>query len=129
MNGYDQSIVDVLRSTIANAQDLVRSEIALARVELHEEARRVGKGAAALSAAAIGGIIAVVFLLTAAAWAFPATLGWPAWSGFAIVGGVLLIIAAILGMVGRRRLNGQRHMPLTLDTMRENMRWMRAQRS
>lgn len=129
MNGYDQSIADVLRSTIHDAQDLVRGEIALAKAELREEVARVRGGAIALSTAAVTALIAVVFLLTAVAWAIPVMMAWAAWTGFAIVGGVLLIAALALGMMGRRRLNGHRHMPHTLDTMKENMQWMRARTS
>lgn len=129
MNGYDQSITDLLRSTVRDAQDLVRGEIALAKAEMRDEVRRFGAGAALLAAAAVAAIIAVVFLLTAASWGISEAAGWPAWPGFAIVGFVVLLTAAVLGMVGKKRFNGERHMPLTVDTMKENMQWTRAQKS
>ena len=125
----DQSIVDVLKSTVQDAQDLLRSEIALAKSELRAEVRTVGSGAAALGAAAVAGLVAVVFLLTALAWAVPPLLGWPVWSGFAIVGVLTAVVAAVLAMMGRSKLNSQRHMPLTSDTMKENVKWMRARTS
>jgi hypothetical protein len=125
----DQSIVDVLKSTVQDAQDLLRSEIALAKSELREEVRTVGSGAAALGAAAVSGLVAVVFLLTALAWAVPPLLGWPVWSGFAIVGVLAAVAAAVLAMTGRSKLNSRRHMPLTSDTMKENLKWMRARTS
>ena len=65
----DQSIADVLRSAIQDAQDLVRGEIALAKSELREEVRRVGAGVVLMAAAAVVGIIAAVFLLAALSWA------------------------------------------------------------
>jgi hypothetical protein len=126
MSGYDQSIVDVIRSTIHDAQDLVRGEIALAKAELRQEVRRIGTGAAMMAAAAIAAAIAVVFLLAAIAWGIAAGLQWPAWTGFAIVGGLVLVAALVLAMAGRRSFNGGRYMPLTTDTMRENMQWTRA---
>lgn len=129
MSGYDQSIADVIRSTIHDAQDLVRGEIALAKAELRDEVRRVGAGVAAFAAAGVAALIAVVFLLTALAWAIPAVMGWAAWTGFAIVGAIVLLAAAALAMVGRKRLNGERHMPLTVDTLKENMQWTRARTS
>jgi hypothetical protein len=125
----DQSIVDVLKSTVQDAQDLLLSEIALAKSELRAEVRRVGSGAAALGAAAVSGLVAVVFLLTALAWAVPPLLGWPVWSGFAAVGVLAAVVAAVLAMTGRSKLNSQRHMPLTSDTMKENLKWMRARTS
>lgn len=126
MNGYDQSITDVIRSTIHDAQDLVRSEIALAKAELRQEVSRIGGGVAALAAAAVFAIVALVFLLAALAWAIPAMAGWAPWTGFAIVGAAVLVAAAVLGMMGRGRLVAERRMPLTVDTMKENMRWTSA---
>ena len=125
----DQSIGDVLKSTVQDAQDLLRSEIALAKSELRAEVRTVGSGVAALGAAAVSGLVAVVFLLTALAWAVPPLLGWPVWSGFAIVGVLAAVAAAVLAVMGRSKLNSQRHMPLTSDTMKENLKWMRARTS
>jgi hypothetical protein len=128
-NGYDNSIVDVIRSTIRDAQDLVRGEIALAKAELRQEASRVGAGVAMLAAAAVFGLIALVFLLTALAWGIPAAFGWPAWTGFAIVGVLVLVVAGALGMMGRGRLAAGQRMPLTMETMKENMQWTRARTS
>jgi hypothetical protein len=125
----DQSIGDVLKSTVQDAQDLLRSEIALAKSELRAEVRTVGSGVAALGAAAVSGLVAVVFLLTALAWAVPPLLGWPVWSGFAIVGVLAAVAAAVLAVMGRSKFNSQRHMPLTSDTMKENLKWMRARTS
>jgi hypothetical protein len=129
MNGYDNSIVDLLRSTIRDAQELVRGEIALARAELREEVRRVGSGAAMLVAAAVGALLALAFLMAAAALGIAAVLQWPTWTGFAIVGGVVALLAVVLGLKGRNQLNAERHMPRTVDTMKENLQWMRARTS
>jgi Flp pilus assembly protein TadB len=129
MGGYEQSITDVIKSTIQDAQDLVRTEILLAKTELRQEVRRFGAGAAQLAAAAVAGLVAVMFLLGALAWAIPQLAGWPVWTGFAIVGAIMLIIAVVLAMMGKKQFNGERAMPLTLDTMKENMQWTRAQRS
>lgn len=129
MNGYDTSIVDALRTTLHDAQDLVRGEVALAKAELRDEVRRMSGGVMALAGAAVAGLIGLVFLLTALAWAIPVLLEWPVWSGFAVVGVLVAITAAVLGVMGRKRMSGSPHMPLTMDTMKENMRWMRAQKS
>ena len=125
----DQSIGETLRSTIQDAQDLLRSEIALAKAELQAEVKTFGAAVVTLTAAAVSGLLALVFLLTALAWAVPPLLGWPVWSGFAMVGVLAAVAAAGLAMTGRKKLNGQRHMPLTSDTMKENLQWMRARTS
>jgi hypothetical protein len=123
------SIADLLKDTITDAQALVRGEVALAKAELRTEVKRLGAGVVALAGAAVLALIAVIFLLAAAALAIPAAAGWPAWSGFALVGGVVLVAAVLAGVIGRRRVTSERYMPLTLETMKENLEWTRAQRS
>ena len=129
MSGYDQSIADLLRNTFQDAQDLIRGEDALAKAELRQEVTRLRGGVLALAFAAVTGLVAVMFLLAAIAWAIPALTGWAAWTGFAIVGAIALLAAIVFGVVGRNRLTAERRMPLTVDTMKENMRWTQPQRS
>ena len=129
MSGYDQSLADLIRGTIHDAQDLVRGEIALAKAELRQEVRKVGAGAAALAAAAVAAVISLALLLTALALGLSTLLGWPAWAGFAIVGGLVLLIAGALAMMGKQRFTGEQRMPLTTETMRETMQWTRARRA
>lgn len=127
--GYDQSIAETLRTTIDDLQELIRAEIALARAEVRGEVARLRSGALALAVAAVSALIAAVLLLTAFAWAIPAAFAWPVWTGFAIVGTLVALIAVMTGLVGRTRLMGERHMPRTVDTMKETLRWMRARTS
>jgi peptidoglycan/LPS O-acetylase OafA/YrhL len=129
MSGYDQSLADLIRGTIHDAQDLVRGEIALAKAELRQEVRKIGAGAAALAAAAVAAVIAVALLLTALALGVATLLDWPAWAGFAIVGGLVLLIAGVLAMIGKQRITSEQRMPLTTETMRETMQWTRARRA
>jgi hypothetical protein len=128
MNRYDESLADVLKSTVNDAHELLRGEINLAKVEMREEISRVAAGGALLAGAAAGALVAVVFFLTAAAWAIATLAEWPVWSGFAIVGLLTAVAAVVMGSIGRGRLNGHRHMPLTVDTLKENMQWIRAQK-
>jgi len=129
MNGYDHSIADLLKGTIRNFEELVRGEIALAKAELREEMHRAASGATLLAAGAAGAAIAGIFLLIAAAWGIVALFDWPVWTGFALVGVLVGAVALALLATGRKRLNAERHMPRTVDTMKENLRWMRARTS
>jgi uncharacterized membrane protein YhiD involved in acid resistance len=129
MAAHDATIADVFRDAIRDAQDLVRSEIALAKAEAREEVRRLGAGAALLAAATIAAVAGALFMLTAAALGLAAGFGWPAWAGFAVVAVLLIVAAAALAYTGRARLSRDRHMPLTIDTFKESMRWMRARTS
>ena len=126
---YDSSIADVIKSAVHDAQDLVRSEIALAKAEAREEVSRLGAGVALLAGAAVAALIGVVFLLTAVAWAISELAGWSAWAGFGIVTVLTLLAAGALAYVGRNRMRAERRMPRTVDTLKENMQWMRARTS
>jgi uncharacterized membrane protein YqjE len=129
MANHDSSIAEVIRDAVRDAQDLVRGEIALAKAEAREEVSRLGMGAAMLAGAALAAVIGIIFLLTAVAWAISEVAGWPVWAGFAIVTLLTLLSAGVLGYVGRNRLSKGRHMPRTVDTVKENLEWMRARTS
>jgi cytochrome c biogenesis protein CcdA len=129
MPGYDQSLADLIRGTLHDAQDLVRGEIALAKAEMRQEVRRVGAGAAALAVAGVAALVATVFLLTALAVGLTTALAWPLWAGFAIVGGLVLLVALTLAMMGKQRFNGEQRMPLTTETMRETLQWTRVRKT
>jgi uncharacterized membrane protein YqjE len=129
MANHESSIAEVIRDAVRDAQDLVRGEIALAKAEAREEVSRLGMGAAMLAGAALAAVIGIIFLLTAVAWAISEVAGWPVWAGFAIVTLLTLLSAGVLGYVGRNRLSKGRHMPRTVDTVKENLEWMRARTS
>jgi hypothetical protein len=129
METREPSIADVVKNAIRDAQDLVRSEIALARAEVRSEVRRVGMGAGLLAGAALAAIIAVIFLMTTIALAIASVAGWPVWTGFGIVTVLVAIAAAACGSIGKKRLTAARHMPRTRDTLKENIEWMRTRTS
>lgn len=129
MAAHDTSILGIIQTAIHDGQDLIRGEIALAKSEMREEVRRLGAGAALLAGALLAGMIALVFLLIAVAWGLSEGLGWPVWAGFGSVAAVLLIAAGVFAYLGRSRIGRDRHMPLTVDTVKENVQWMRARAS
>jgi uncharacterized membrane protein YqjE len=129
MAGYEPSIADLVKHAVRDAQDLVRSEIALAKAEAREEVSRLGVGAALLAGAALAAVIGIVFFMTALAWAIADVMGWSAAAGFAIVTLVMLLLAVGLAIAGRQRMTARRHMGRTVDTLKENVQWMRARTS
>jgi hypothetical protein len=129
MAAHEPSVAELITDAIRDAQELVRSEIALAKAEAREELRRVTAGAAMLAGAALAAVIGLVLLLTTVAWAISELLTWPVWAGFAIVTLVTLVAAGALAFVGRRRISAERRMPKTMDTLKEHVQWMRARTS
>jgi len=81
---------------------LVRDEVELAKAELRESATRAGVGGALGLAAAYLAMLASIALVIAAGYGLTA-LGLHAGWAFLIVGGVLLLIAALLVLIARGR--------------------------
>jgi hypothetical protein len=129
MANQDSSIAEVIKDAIRDAQDLVRGEIALAKAEAREEVSRIGTGVGLLAGAALAAVIGIMLLMTTIAWAISELATLPVWAGFGIVTLVTLIVAGVLAYAGRSRMSMQRHMPRTMDTLKENMEWMRARTS
>jgi hypothetical protein len=129
MATYEPSIADVIKNAIRDAQDLVRSEVALAKAEVRAEVRRLSVGAGLLAGAALAAMIAVIFLMTTIALAIADLLDWPVWGGFGIVTVLVAIAAGTVGYIGKKRITAIRHMPRTVDTLKENIEWMRTRTS
>jgi len=129
MAEQEKGIVDVIREALSDAQDLIRTEIALARAELRQAVSRLKVGAAAFAGALVAAVAGVVMLLITIALAIAEGLGWPLWTGFGIVTVLTFAAAIALVYVGKRRFAAQAPMPLTVDTMKENAKWMRARTS
>ncbi len=126
MASYEESIPDLIRGTIRDGLGLVRDEIFLARTELREEITRIRSGLVTVVAAVLVGLLAVIMLLNTIAWGAVYAFDWPTWAGFGVVALPLLVIAVVLGMMGRSLLARDRIMPKSVDTLKENAEWIRA---
>jgi hypothetical protein len=98
-----QSLGTLVSGVTEDLSALVRGEVELMRTELRETARTAGKGSGLLIGAGVVAFLAVIFLLLTAAWGL-VQAGLPTWAAFGIVTLVLIIVAVILGLVGRNQL-------------------------
>ncbi|MER5424861.1 MULTISPECIES: phage holin family protein [Streptosporangium] len=95
------STAELIRQMSEEVSRLVRDELRLAKLELAEKGRHAGIGAGLFGGAGVvalyggGALVAAVILLLA--------LAMPAWAAAAIVGVVLLAVAAVLGFLGKRQ--------------------------
>jgi len=122
--GRERPLTEIFRDIIGNVQEMVRSEIRLARVELREETSKTARAGAMLGAGAVLAMIAGVFLLVCIAQLLDMVM--PDWAAALIMTLALGIPAAILISKGRERL----HMPMpekTIDNVKENVEWMKNQ--
>lgn len=95
------TIRELVKSVTADTQQLMKAQSELLRTELQQTQKGVGKTAGMLIGAAAVGGIAALFLLVTIAYVLVA-LGLPVWAGFGIVTLVLFIVAAILGILGKK---------------------------
>jgi MFS family permease len=98
---------DTLGTTVTEVSDrmslLVREELELARAEFMIKARSIAAGAAGIAAGAVFGVFGVVFGLLTAAWGINSAIN-SLWIGFAIVFGVLVLLALVAGLFAWRKL-------------------------
>ena len=98
------SIGELVSTLSEKMSQLVRDEIALAKMELAEKAKHAGIGAALFAVAGLLGFFGLGVLITTAILGIIET-GLAPWLAALIVGVVLLVIAAILAAVGKKALD------------------------
>jgi uncharacterized membrane protein YqjE len=108
--------------------ELVSKEMQLARSELREELAKGVKATASLSGAAVVGLVALVFLSSAAAWGLAEVMA-PGWA-FLVVGAVQVGVAGVLLLTGRRQVATIDPVPhQTVATLKEDAQWAKNQKS
>jgi|SRR5581483_7617294 len=124
------SVSTLVGGIIEDAQQLMRQELALARREIQEELTKAKAAAASLALGAVvslfGGILLCFMLVHLITWV---SHDWiPLWGSFAIVGGSLTILGIVLLYAARNRASEINLVPKrTVETMRENVQWIRNQ--
>lgn len=120
----ERSMSDVVKDIIANVQEMVRSEVRLARVELRQELNESMAAGRLMAAGAGLGFFAALFGLLAIAL-FLGTFIW-LWAAFLIVSAILGIAGLVLLSKGRSRFVVPRPNK-TMESVRENVQWMKSQ--
>lgn len=119
-----RSVSEVLQDILRNLQEMVRSEIRLAKVEVHDEVRRTIQSGIWIGAGAIGALSAWAFLLLALAYALATRM--PMWTAFLVVTALLAVTAALLIRGGIR--HARRIQPIperTVASIAETLEWMK----
>jgi membrane protein implicated in regulation of membrane protease activity len=98
----DPSIRQLIASVQSDAQKLLKAQAELAGTELKGSQQEAAATGGMFAGAAFTAVIGVIFVLVALAYGLVA-LGLPVWAGFLIVAVLLLIVAAILAAVGKKR--------------------------
>ena len=122
--GRERPVTEVFKDIIGNVQEMVRSEVRLARAEMSQEVAKTARAGAMLAAGAVLGAIAGVFLLVCLAQLLGLVM--PSWVA-------TLLIAVVVGIAGFALIQsgkGRLRVPIpdkTIENVKENVEWMKNQ--
>ena len=120
----EASIGELFSRLTTETSDLLKAEVRLAKAELTEEVKRGAQGAGLLGGAGVAAFIGLLLLTFAAAWGLAQVMA----VGFAflIVAGVVLLAAALLAVIAKKKLAEVKPVPeKTMTTLKEDVQWLK----
>jgi|tagenome__1003787_1003787.scaffolds.fasta_scaffold19740282_2 uncharacterized membrane protein YqjE len=126
-DGADKSLGDIVAEVSEKASQLVREEIELAKAEVKGKVSKLTRGAAVAAAAGVFLVFGVTMFFHGLAWFLDDVFNWEdnIWAGFAVVTGLLFLLAILAGLVAFRLF--KKGSPPTPDMAIEEARLTRAQ--
>jgi len=97
----ETSTGDLVKNLSEQVSRLIRDELKLAEYEMTSKAKRAGRGAGMFGGSGLLALYGIGCLLAAAIVGLAGVV--PGWAAALIVGGVLLIIAGIAALLGKRQ--------------------------
>lgn len=107
--GSERTIGQLVVSATDEVKGLVQDHIALAKAEVTQGAKVMGKGVGMLAAAGFMALLGLIFLLHTLARVIAIWL--PVWAGYGIVVLVLFLVAGVLALVGKKALDKAKPKP------------------
>lgn len=120
----EQSVGRLVGEVTKDLSTLIRQEVALAKAEAADSAKKAGRGAGMLGGAAWAAHFVLLFLSLALWWGLATLIGDGArepalgWSGV-IVAVVWAAVAAVLALRGKKELEATRGLPQTTDSLKK----------
>jgi len=105
----DKSIGTLVRNLTQDISTLFRSEIALAKLEIRQAVTGLGGVGALFAVALFCALFGAVFLLVTTVLAL--ALVMPAWAASLLLAVVLLLVAAVIAMVGMKKMKKLKLVP------------------
>lgn len=122
----EPTLAQLVSELVNDAKLLLRQEVALAKHEIRAEVHKskvalisLGTG---VGMAALGGLLLIIMLVHL----LNALSELPLWMCYGIVGGICAISGITLLYIGKKRMASIEMVPQqTVETMRENVRWIK----
>jgi membrane protein len=99
--GPDDSIATLIKQVTEESSRLVRTELKLAQVEMTDKAKTAGIGLGAFGAAGVLALFGIGCLIVTAIFALALVL--PTWAAALIVGVVVLAVAGVAALIGKKK--------------------------
>jgi uncharacterized membrane protein YqjE len=125
MSVTERSISVVLRDIVRDIQEIVRSEVRLAKTELHEELTKTRSASLLIALGAASGVFSMLFALLTIVYALSIVI--PAWLAALCVAAGIGVVAAVTTIAGVRLLKTINAAPKTVASMKENIEWAKQQ--
>jgi len=131
-NRNDQSLTGLVSGIVSDFQDLVKQQLTLTRTEITDDLRKTKDAGSVL-------VVGILILLTSATplclmlahllhWGWspagtdPATV--PLWGCYAIIGGLLAVIGAVVTYAGKKKFDSFNPLPeQSMKGLQENLEW------
>jgi uncharacterized membrane protein YqjE len=111
----------VLHDIVGNVQEIVRSEVRLARTEISEELAKSRIAGMLLAVGALMLTLSAVFLLLAIVYALSAVMA--EWAAALVVGVGVGMVAVLCFSLGMKKFKAIRAVPKTASSVQENIAW------
>lgn len=119
----EKSLGEIVTEVSEKASLLVREEIELAKAEVADKAKKLGRGAGIGAAAGVFLVFAITMLFHTLAWLIVELFDFEIWVGFGIVTLALVALSVLAGLIAARLL--KRGAPPTPDMAIEQARLTR----
>jgi hypothetical protein len=126
MSASERPLSSVLQDIVHNIQDIVRSEVRLAKTEVREELVKSRSATVLVAVGGVSSLLCILFLLLSAFHAL--ALVMPAWAAALCVAVLLGILAGSTIMAGVKRFKTiNAAAPKTVASIKENVEWAKRQ--
>jgi len=120
----DRTFADLFQGIVQKVQEIIRSEVRLARAELTVEAKKTARASVVLGAGVVLALYSIGLLLLAGVYAL--SVASPPWAAALVIWAIVSAIAVLLLMSGRARFRQIQTTPdTTIQSVKENVQWLK----
>lgn len=117
-------LTEIVTGIVDDAQEVIKQEFKLFQVELTDKAKHYSIGAAILIVSVGVLVMSGIFFAFAAVYSMVSQWpGLPLWGAFAIVGGLLAIMATVLALVARAQFTEFNPSTSETEGLKETSQW------